>query len=365
MTPRYYLADETDGEGDGTYEFRPLNEPSKLYSDLDKVEVHEGESSGQFLITFEETADVSMANATLAQQQEEAKRIKARLSVAVELSKLSEFVQFEVTLNEIPYGHYSGNHDKQFYEKESERDRGKDVVIDWEFLDFDTDKNFWVDANGLDMHAKRLWHRKDYAIANTDNQASNFYPITSAIAVRDKNTDKQVTIMPDRAQAGSAGMRKQRNIELMQNRRHNGFDNYGVPKALDDQDSSGRGIQIKATYQMQIFRRGRGDQSAQRKMQRMVDQPLVVSYSKDFELGKAYNMTKTNETSLGQKNHTAQSLVQDTNYKLRHSDIFKSLVYAFGPKQVLVRVQNMQDIFDGPGDALAFDVEHFAKTLYK
>jgi hypothetical protein len=165
------------------------------------------------------------------------------LSVAVELAKLSEFVQFEVTLNEIPYGHYQGNKDKSFYEKQSDKDRGKDVVIDWEFLDgFDTDKTFWVDANGLDMHQKRLWHRKDYTIANTDNQASNFYPITSAIAVRDKKSDKQVTIMPDRAQAGSAGMRQNRNIELMQNRRHNGFDNYGIPKPLNDEDSKQRGV---------------------------------------------------------------------------------------------------------------------------
>ena len=66
MSPRYYLADETDGEGDGTYEFRPLNQASKLYSELDKVEVHEGDHSGQFLITFEETNDVSMSNSTLA-----------------------------------------------------------------------------------------------------------------------------------------------------------------------------------------------------------------------------------------------------------------------------------------------------------
>lgn len=201
MTPRYYLADEADGEGDGTYEFRPLKEASKLYSDLEKVEVHEGEHSGQFLITYEEIDDVSMHNASLAQKEDKDKnKVKARVSIAVELSKLSEFMQFEVTLNEIPYGHYNGNHDKAFYQKQNDQDRGKDVVIDWEFLDgYDSDKTFYVDANGLDMHQKKLWHRKDYTISNTDNAASNFYPVTSAIALRDKNSDKQVTIMPDRA----------------------------------------------------------------------------------------------------------------------------------------------------------------------
>lgn len=57
MSPRYYLADETDGEGDGTYEFRPLKMESLLYSDVDKVEVREGEHSGEFLITFDEVDD--------------------------------------------------------------------------------------------------------------------------------------------------------------------------------------------------------------------------------------------------------------------------------------------------------------------
>jgi len=154
----------------------------------------------------------------------------------------------------------------------------------------------------------------------------------------------------------------------MQNRRHNGFDNYGIPKPLNDEDSKQRGVQIKATYQMQIFRTKKGDHSAQRKMQRMIDQPLVVSYSKDFELTQEY---KVSEQAMVDNSHnqthnkTTQSLPQDSNYKLRQSDIFKSLVYAFDQKQILVRVQNMQDTFDGPGDALAFDVEHYAKALYK
>lgn len=116
---------------------------------------------------------------------------------------------------------------------------------------------------------------------------------------------------------------------------------------------------------MQIFRRKKGDQSGQRKMQRMIDQPLVVSYSKDFELAQEYKNSDQSFADTRHHNQTAQYLPQDTNYKLRHSDIFKSLVYAFGQKQILVRVQNMQDTFDGPGDALTFDVEHFAKTLYK
>lgn len=61
--------------------------------------------------------------------------------------------------------------------------------------------------------------------------------------------------MTDRAQAGSAGLRGGRNIELMQNRRINGYDAYGVPQSLDDKDSFNNGLEVKATYLMQIFDR--------------------------------------------------------------------------------------------------------------
>ena len=61
--------------------------------------------------------------------------------------------------------------------------------------------------------------------------------------------------MTDRSQSGSAGLRGNSNIELMQNRRIGGWDAYGIPEKLDDLDGQGRGVQIKASYFMQIFDR--------------------------------------------------------------------------------------------------------------
>jgi len=50
--------------------------------------------------------------------------------------------------------------------------------------------------------------------------AGNYYPITSAIAMRDfsNNSNLQVTVMNDRAQGGSADLHDNSTIELMQNR---------------------------------------------------------------------------------------------------------------------------------------------------
>ena len=57
-------------------------------------------------------------------------------------------------------------------------------MIGWEFVDFNSSGNLWVDSNGLDMHMKQLWKRQDFNHSQTKNIAMNFYPVTSAIAIR-------------------------------------------------------------------------------------------------------------------------------------------------------------------------------------
>ena len=64
-----------------------------------------------------------------------------------------DFVKFEIHLNEIPIGNFKGQRNATEFAQESDSERGKDVVIDWEFLDgFQSDNNLWIDSNGLDMH---------------------------------------------------------------------------------------------------------------------------------------------------------------------------------------------------------------------
>jgi len=183
MTPRYYQSIEAKDDGDGLYEFRPLNHISKQYSQVDKVEIKEGNHSGQFLITYQQK---EATNETDPENNHVAVR---RVVAVVELSAISDFIKFDVTLNEIPIANYKGEKSKAFYQQQKDAERGKDLVIDWEFLDnFDSDGSFWYNSNGLDMHQKKLWSRKDYQFTETDNVAANFYPVTSAIAIRDKNS---------------------------------------------------------------------------------------------------------------------------------------------------------------------------------
>ena len=180
--------------------------------------MRQNNDSAEFLIIWEQKYS-NLKNAT----------DKIRAYARVQISKQSDFVKFEVGLNEIPIGG-----DKI----------GKDVLVDWYFMDgFDSQGKLWVDSNGLQMIPKELFHRKEYSYTSNNTIPSNYYPITSAIAVRDHNqtnlksgVQKQIVILNDRSQGGSAGLRGNKNIEFMQQRRHRKPDYYGVLDALNDLD---------------------------------------------------------------------------------------------------------------------------------
>jgi hypothetical protein len=98
---------------------------------------------------------------------------KIRATARISINDLDNFVKFDVMINDVPI----------------ELDRtGKDVVVDWFLMDdFDTNNTFWVDSNGLEMVKKELYQRKDYNYSANGTIAGNYYPVTSAIAVRDHN----------------------------------------------------------------------------------------------------------------------------------------------------------------------------------
>jgi len=160
-----------------------------------------------------------------------------RASARININAIDPFVKFDVELNEIPI----------------RKDKiGKDVIVDWFFFDeFDTAGDIFVDSNGLEMIPKKLNYRREYKFTSNQTISSNYYPVTSAIAIRDSNpattndnkgVRRQVTILNDRSQGGSAGLRKRRNIEIMQHRRFNKWDHYGVFEPDNDLDEWGRGI---------------------------------------------------------------------------------------------------------------------------
>lgn len=166
------------------------------------------------------------------------------------------------------------------------------MIVDWSFPNLNFGQNLYYSANGLQMLSKKLNYRESYELHTNQTYSSNYYPITSALVAKDANSDLQITVMNDRSQGGSVGLRNNNSIELMQHRRLLIDDSKGMQEPLDEKDSDGRGIRVKAKYWMQIHRTSKTP-SKQRHQQMLIDKPLIIYYSKSHEFIKGFKKPKT------------------------------------------------------------------------
>jgi len=63
---------------------------------------------------------------------------------------------------------------------------GHEVVVEYRIFNFENEKTFYTDSNGLDMQKRVLNYRPTWDIqmnynVSNDNITANFYPINSAI----------------------------------------------------------------------------------------------------------------------------------------------------------------------------------------
>ena len=84
---------------------------------------------------------------------------------------------------------------------------GYEVIVDFQVENFDNNQTFWTDSNGLEMQQRRLNYRPTWDIQanyndSNENVTANYYPINTAITMRDGS--RQFTVCNDRPQAGSA-----------------------------------------------------------------------------------------------------------------------------------------------------------------
>ena len=99
-------------------------------------------------------------------------------------------VKFEVDLGSLPPVYYNG------YE----------VTANFHIDNFDNFRTFWTDSNGLEMQKRILNYRPTWDLVKTNfkdqieplNITANFYPINSAITMRDMDSDRAFTVMNDR-----------------------------------------------------------------------------------------------------------------------------------------------------------------------
>ena len=155
----------------------------------------------------------------------------------------------------------------------------------------------------------------------------------------------QLTIMNDRSQGGS--VLTNGSVELMQNRRLRHDDWRGVGEALNETNSSGVGIQVNTRYFVQVFDTTKTS-SVQRKVQLTVDEPI------NYFIASADSDTLSASTAL------PRAAIPDFDGDL------KIHLLPEAKNQILVRIENMADLFDGtPESTPQFDLNTYISNVWK
>ena len=79
--------------------------------------------------------------------------------------------------------------------------KGHEVIVVFESSSIKNKKTFYTDSNGLGMQKRILNYQQSYDldIKWWLYMSANYYPVVSAIAIRDTETKTQMTIMNDRS----------------------------------------------------------------------------------------------------------------------------------------------------------------------
>jgi lysosomal alpha-mannosidase len=128
-------------------------------------------------------------------------------------------------------------------------DNGREVVSLYE-TDMKTNGTFFTDSNGRETIRRLRDHRSDFRLFTSEHTASNYYPITSWIFIRDYDRNLQLSILPDRPQGGSSIHDGQ--VELMLHRRLLQDDGLGVEEPLNEPGIDRRGLIIRGKHYMLI-----------------------------------------------------------------------------------------------------------------
>lgn len=323
---------------EGHYIFLPdwNNSLPKNFGKLDKEITHQrGDLIEQWIVTFEDKV----------------KGEQGMINIRFAPKFWNEIIEFEVLLNPINIDDY----------------RSKDITVNWQFYnEFDPQGRFWTDSNALGMVKRHLEKVKigyepldKSAHPNYKTISANFYPVDSAITMRDFSgkSSVQVNVMNDRAQGGTADLTDRANIELMQNRRILFSDDMSPNEALNETEYDGLGIQSNAKYYVQIFDTQKA-KSQQRSQQLRIQEPPIYFFNFDYELDSKKNNVRAQLSDAAQLQKTIQ-FKDDQTYQLLPGD----------HNQILVRFENLADKVDDytiqKAEAWNLDIHQFALSLFQ
>ncbi|XP_066143719.1 lysosomal alpha-mannosidase-like [Euwallacea fornicatus] len=125
-------------------------------------------------------------------------------------------------------------------------DTGKEIITRFTVNEFANEKTFYTDSNGREMIERIMNYRPTFEFDPAKQPiASNYFPVTSKITIKDKEQKLQVSVLNDRSQGGTS--LDQGQIELMIHRRTMREDRKGVGESLDEYEF-GHGVVVRGQH---------------------------------------------------------------------------------------------------------------------
>ncbi|KAK7602000.1 hypothetical protein V9T40_009441 [Parthenolecanium corni] len=197
----------------------------------------ESRASGAYIFRPTSTEPQAAASsATITQYQgnnvfEVHQKFNDWISQVVRLYKNVSDIEFEWVVGEIPINDWTG----------------LEVVTKY-LTDIPSNGTFYTDSNGRRWMKRIRDYRKYWNLStSTETVSRNYYPLTSAICLRDSS--KQVTVLTDRPEGGTS--MRNGEIEIMLHRRLLYDDNKGVVEPLDEL-AFGKALVVRGRHTLQI-----------------------------------------------------------------------------------------------------------------
>jgi lysosomal alpha-mannosidase len=126
--------------------------------------------------------------------------------------------------------------------------KGKEVITRFSVSDFSNQGTFYTDSNGREQIKRELNTRSDYDYDPSEEPvASNYYPVTSKIVIKDELKELEVAILNDRAQGGTS--LNEGVVELMIHRVCTRDDGFGVAEILSEKQY-GVGLYVRGQHHL-------------------------------------------------------------------------------------------------------------------
>ena len=136
----------------------------------------------------------------------------------IRLYKEYDYIEFDWTIGPIPIRNWVYDH-------------GLEIVTKYD-TNFQNNGTFFTDSNSRETIRRIRHFRPTWDLETTEAVASNYYPVTSWMFIRDYNQDLQMTVLTDRSEGGTS--MTDGSIEMMLHRRLLYDDGYGMEEALNE-----------------------------------------------------------------------------------------------------------------------------------